>query len=296
MNNKLIFFFCLIFVFGLSITACDNPQQLTNSNVYISIQEESISEVKRVVSLTSLSADIIYRLDKTKLVGIPGSSLLKKDARFQDLVRVSERRLQPDLERIMLLKPDLVIGAEGFSDQTLSKLEELGVKTISTKVDSWLALQNTIKILAKAIAANPAPLLENCQNFIPKEIDNQATTLVLISRQPMIAPNKNSWTGDLLTQFKRNNVVANLQSGSEFSGYVTLSREKILEIDPEVIIIVDPFRQGIIEQLKKEYFWSNLQAVKSENIYTFDYYGLVNPGSLQKIKETLVKLSNLTKK
>lgn len=296
LNNKLIFFFCLTFVFGLSITACDNPQQSTNSKVSVSFQEDSVSEVKRVVSLTSLGGDIIYQLDEAKLVGISGSSLVKKDPRFQDLVRVSEGRSQPDLEKIMALKPDLVIGAEGFSDQTLSKLEELGVKTISTKVDSWLALQDTIKILAKAIAANPEPLLENYQSFIPKDIENQPTTLVLFSRQPILAPNKNSWTGDLLTQFKRNNVVADLQSGSAFSGYVTLSPEKILETDPEVIIIVDPSRQGILEQLKKESFWSNLQAVKSENIYTFDYYGLVNPGSSEKIKETLVKLSNLTEK
>ena len=34
---------------------------------------------ERVVALTSLSADIIQRLDESKLVGIPGSSLFAED-------------------------------------------------------------------------------------------------------------------------------------------------------------------------------------------------------------------------
>lgn len=280
---------------GLLITACNSPQQPidNNSSNSTTIQETPITEVNRVVALTSLSADIIYQLDATKLVGIPGSSLLRADSRFQDLVTVSEGRSQPDLEKIMALKPDLVIGAAGFSDQTLSKLEELGVQTISTKIDSWLALQDTIKTLADAISANPQPLLETYQSLIPENLEDQPSTLVLVSRQPILAPNKNSWTGDLLTQFKTTNVVADLQGSSEFSGYVTLSPEKILETDPEVIIIVDPAREGILEQLKQESFWRNLQAVKSDRIYTFDYYGLVNPGSTEKIKETLTKLSDL---
>lgn len=293
--SQLILKISLVFLLSSTINGCTNASNTTtNNNQEVISEQESISKAERVVALTSLSADIIHQLDASKLVGVAGSTLLKQDLRFQGIATVSEGRSQPDLEKIIELKPDLVVGADGFNDQTLAKLEGLGVKTISTKVDSWFALQDTIKILAEAINADPQPLLESYQTLLPKNIQSNISTLVLVSRQPILAPNKNSWTGDLLTQFKVNNVVADLQGSGEFSGYVTLSPEKILETNPEIIIIVDPAKEGILEQLKKEAFWSKLNAVKSDRVYTFDYYGLVNPGSMAKVKDTLTQLAQVT--
>lgn len=294
--SKLVLQLSLVFFFGLSINGCTNPTNTAtiNKNQEVITEQVPITKAERVVALTSLSADIIHQLDASKLVGVVGSSLLQQDPRFQNITTVSEGRSQPDLEKIMALKPDLVVGADGFSDQTLAKLEELGVKTVSTKVDSWAALQDTIIMLAGAIDADPKPLLDSYQSLLPAKLESNISTLVLVSRQPILAPNKNSWTGDLLTQFKVNNVVADLQGSGEFSGYVTLSPEKILETNPEVIIIVDPAREGILEQLKKEAFWSELNAVKGDRIYTFDYYGLVNPGTMTKVKDTLTQLAQLT--
>ncbi|WP_017651387.1 ABC transporter substrate-binding protein [Fortiea contorta] len=113
-------------------------QNQTVSNISLKSQK---AQVKKVVALTSLSADIIARLDRTKLVGITGGSLLNKDSRFKKIVRVSEGQIQPNLEKIVALKPDLVIGAEGFSNQTTEKLKQLGINTLLTKVDSWEALE-----------------------------------------------------------------------------------------------------------------------------------------------------------
>ncbi len=286
----------LIFILSLSIVACNNTStSTTNNDSSLATSTESVSQVNRVIALTSLSADIIDRLDSTKLVGVAGSRLLKADPRFQDLPVVSEGRSQPDLEKIVALKPDLVIGADGFSDATLTKLEEFGVKTISTKIDSWSGLQENIQTLAEAIDANPEPLIQEYQSLIPEDIESEHSTLVLVSQQPILAPNKDSWTGDLLTQFKTTNVVGDLQSNSQFGGYVTLSPEKVLETNPDVIIIVDPANEGILEELKNQSFWGNLDAVKNDRIYAFDYYGLVNPGSTEKIKTTLAQLSDINK-
>ncbi|MEL6929845.1 MAG: ABC transporter substrate-binding protein, partial [Cyanobacteria bacterium J06600_6] len=124
-------------------------------------------------------------------------------------------------------------------------------------------------------------------------IKSNTSTLVLVSRQPILAPNKDSWAGDLLAQFQAENLVADLQGNSEFGGYVTLSAEKVLEANPETILLVDPGRENIEEQLKSEPFWQELEATKSENVYVFEYYGLVNPGSLAKIEESCQQLSQI---
>ncbi|MGH2415850.1 MAG: ABC transporter substrate-binding protein, partial [Microcystaceae cyanobacterium] len=119
------------------------------------------------------------------------------------------------------------------------------------------------------------------------------SVLILVSRQPILAPNKKSWAGDLLTQFKAKNVAADLQGNSPVGGYITLSAEKVLQQNPEIVLIVDPAQEGLLEKFKSDPFWNQLQAIKNDRVYVFDYYGLVNPGSIDKIEETCTKLKQV---
>jgi len=298
MKNKIIKSL-LLSLSIITLTACNNPENLAlqeNQPESINSELEELNQPQRIVALTSLTADIIYQLNPDKLIAIPGSSLTRNDPRFADYPTVSEGNAPPDLEKIVALEPDLVIGAEGFSDQTLARLEEVGIKTMSTSVGSWESLSELTQDLASIMGENPQALLDNYQRWIPAQANPDISMLVLVSRQPILAPNKNSWAGDLLTQFQFKNVVADLQGSSQFGGYVTLSPEKILETDPEIIILVDPGQQGIEEQMKAESFWGNLRAVKEDNVHVFDYFGLVNPGSTVKVEETVNKLSALMEK
>ena len=255
--------------------------------------ENSIENANKVVALTSLSADIIYRLDSEKLIAIPGTRLLRGDKRFQDLPTVSEGRTPPNVEKIISLKPDLVIGANGFHDRTLSKLKELDIATQSIETDSWDSLISTTKSLAKSINANPESLLKEYSSFLENTPNSTTSTLVLVSSQPILSPNKYSWTGDLLNKLGVENITKELQGESANRGYVTLSEEKILQQNPEAILVVDPSRRGVLEQFQSKSFWKDLKATKSEKVYDFDYYGLVNPGSIDKIEETCKKIKEI---
>ncbi|MDP5337709.1 MAG: ABC transporter substrate-binding protein [Nodularia sp. (in: cyanobacteria)] len=293
MQHKKIFL-TLAIILSLLLTACNNPTSQQPVTTATSVESKTNNTAQRIVALTSLSADIIQQLDKSKLVGITGSSLLNKDRRFQDLQRVSQGQTPPNLEKIIALKPDLVIGAEGFSDQTLQQLQKLGIATFSTKVNSWDSLKELTKTLAGFIDADPTPLLNRYETFLPNDIQTSDSTLVLVSRQPILTPNKNSWAGDLLTQFKVKNLAAELQSTSPIRGYITLSAEKILEANPEIIILISPPQGGsqtaLLDSFKKESFWQNLQAAKNNQVYVFDYYGLVNAGSIDSIEKATQQL------
>jgi iron complex transport system substrate-binding protein len=243
----------------------------------------------KVVALTSLSADIIFRLDKTKLVGIPGSRLLRENAEISKITQVSEGQTPPNLEKIIALKPDLVIGATGFHDRVLEKLKELGIKTMASSITSWKSLEELTKTIATEIQADPTALIQSYQTLITPKAGKSESTLVLVSSQPILAPNKNSWAGDLLTQFQIDNVAAELQGQSPQRGYITLSAEKVLEANPKVLILVD-VGDGTIGKLKSAPFWNKLGAVTSDRVYTFDYYGLVNPGSIDSISKACNKL------
>lgn len=96
---------------------------------------------------------------------------------------------------------------------------------MNLKIDSWKSLEVITKTLAQATGADPSSLWKRYQTFIAETPVESRSTLVLASRQPLLAPNKNSWAGDLLTQFKAKNIVADLQGKSPGGWYVTLSAE-----------------------------------------------------------------------
>jgi iron complex transport system substrate-binding protein len=252
------------------------------------------TDADRIVALTSLSADLVHSLNDNALVGIPGNALLRDDARFADLPTVSEGRTEPDLEQIVALEPTLVIGAAGFHDRTLQRLEELGTPTLTTEVNSWADLRELTETLATTVEANPQPLLQRYDACLAQAPEDSPTTLVLVSRQPLLTPNKTSWAGDFLAQFNVANVAADLQGDSPFDGYITLPEEKVLDANPEVLLVVDA-GENLLEQLKAEPFWSQLKATQQDQVHSFDYFGLVNPGSLASIEQTCTQLDNLFK-
>ncbi|MEM8778333.1 MAG: ABC transporter substrate-binding protein, partial [Cyanobacteria bacterium P01_G01_bin.49] len=256
------FFLCLLVpFFTFVVISCGSSSNLENQ------PSTPVNSVKRIVALTSLSSDIIEQLDSDKLVGMVGSRIFKDEQRFQSIPRVSQGQTLPSLEKIIALKPDLVIGAKGFSDRTLNKLKELGIATLSTDINNWTAFLEITKTIANLIEADPTPLLTRYQTFLTDIPQHNLSGLVLVSRQPILAPNKNSWAGDLLTQFNLNNVAADLQGTSPVQGYVTLSAEKILQENPEILLMVDPSLEGLIKEFQGESFWGQLQATQNDHVY-----------------------------
>ncbi len=249
--------------------------------------------VRRVASLTTLTADILYRLAPDKLVGIPSGRLLEADPRFQGITRLGLGN-QPNLEQIVALQPDWVVGASGFHTALAERLQALGIPTYLTQVDSWAALEATIATLAGAVGANPDPLLREYGSLLPQELPPvRPKTLLLVGTQPILSPNRQSWAGDLLERFGADNLTAALQSQGQFRGYVTLSAERILEANPEVLLVVNPEAADPLAFFRSRPFWNQLQAVQTQRVYGFDYYGLVNPGTLEKIRAACEQLAQV---
>jgi iron complex transport system substrate-binding protein len=287
--------FCLQVCLIVTLVACattinQQPQQSIPTPAQVVPKESA----KRVVTLSTIAADIVSQLDQSKLVGMTGSSLFNNNSRFQNITRVNEGRTPLNLEKVIALKPDFVVAPMGFYVQEMEKLQQLGIATYTYNLNSWESLQQLTQTLAQSIAADPQPLLNRYQSFLANQPNQQYSTLVLVSLKPILSPNKNSWAGDLLTKFQAKNLTADLQGQSQFRGYVTLSPEKILQENPEVLILVNtPQTQSqteLLESWQKEPFWQQLQAIKNNRVYIFDYHGLVNAGSIEAIEATCKQL------
>ena len=288
-KKYLSYLFPLASFFLISCSSSSINTTFSNTNNYSGEQNNK----KRVVALTSLTADLVNRFDSKSLLAIPGSRLLKNNDQFNDKIVVSQGRNPPKIEKIISLKPDLVLGAKGFHDKALSQINGLGVKTISTEIKNW----NDLELLSNQISeyldidnTSLYSLAPDCRQS-SEELSSDSS-IVLVSSSPLLSPNKKSWAGSLLNKFNVNNLIADIQSKSGFAGYVTLSPETLLEKNPDNIILIDTGNDMKKLFLSKSYS-SNLKAVKNNNVYNFNYYGLINPGSIDSINDACKKLINL---
>ena len=254
------------------------------------VQANSFKNNIKVVALTSLTADLINTISKDSLVGIPGSSILKKSKEFDSIPIVSSGRMPPDLEKILSLKPDLVIGAKGFHDRPLSKLNSLGISTLSTSISSLDDLDNLNKKLASKLKTRTKSLKDILGSCYSKKKIKNKNLVVLVSSKPILSPNNDSWAGSLISSFKLNNLASEISNKTEFKGYVNLSPEWLLKSQPENILVIKTPGSDI-SQYESINIWNKLEAVKNNKIYTFDYYGLINAGGLNAINKACQKLS-----
>ena len=255
-------------------------------------KENNKEDNKRIISLNSLGADIVSKLDNDSLIGIPGSSLLKKQSKFSSKVIVSEGRMPPSLEKIIKLKPNLVIGSAGFHDKILDKIGKLNIETLKTDTKSINQLEILISDLSNYLNKDPSNLKESIKNCYLNKSKYRGSAVILASTKPLLSPNSNSWAGKLLDRFNFDNISKNLESKTEFKGYVNLSPEIILKTKPSKIIVIS-FPGMNQNDFSSEPILKKVLSTNNSEIITFNYYGLINPGSLKTINKACEKLSNI---
>ena len=289
------YFYLIIFLLLSSCSSFKSNKREINDNNLDLIKDKSIN---KVITLTSLSTDIVSNLSSEKLVAIPGSSLFKNNDEFVDLPRISQGRTPPNLEKIVSLKPDLVIGTKGFHDKILGRLKDINIQTVSYELSDWNSLENIINLTSTKLGINNLGKSNELINtnlkecVIANEQDKKPTVVVLASIKPILSPNSKSWAGNLLQRFGINSLTKDLDSKSEFRGYVNLSPEWLVKEDPDNLIIIQTRPEQYVDFEKSKPF-SNLNAVKSDQVYRFNYYGLINAGSLESINSACLKLRKI---
>ncbi|BAB74942.1 ABC transporter substrate-binding protein [Anabaena sp. FACHB-709] len=288
--NKHLILWAMSFLVTVNLWGCANNPNNSTATDTKQAASQPIKLATRVVALTPLGADLIYNLDKSKLLAVPAGRYtdVVAKAKFAQLPRIGGRG-NINLEKIVALKPDLVIGSETFQGQILNKLKELGINTVSHETRSWQDLKTLTEDLAGRIGADPKPILDKYQSFIAQIPENGKSVLVLVSTQPTLSPNRNSWSGDLLEKFQYKNVTGDLQANTRFQGYLTLSQEQILATNPEKIFIMESDNVNP-DDFKKLPFWNQLKATQNNQVYIFHHDGLISPTSVNTVEEVTNKL------
>jgi iron complex transport system substrate-binding protein len=194
--------------------------------------------------------------------------------------------LDPDVERILSLKPDLVIVYGTQTDLRL-QLERAGINLFSYKHGGLADVMNTIRALGARLgrtetAERVAVELENRLSAIRSRVSGRARpkTLLVFGRDALalrgiFASGGTGFVHDMLTIAGGDNVFADVKRES-----VQATTELILQRAPEAIV---EMRQSVkAEQIAAEQsVWStlaSLPAVRKKRIYILTDASLPIPG------------------
>ncbi len=237
---------------------------------------------KRVVSLAPSITEILFALGLDDyVVGVDKYS--NYPPRVVELVREGKIKVvggywNPDIEKIVELKPDLVLASAGVPShvQLLSKFKELGIKVVYLKSSSAQNVYDVfydIRLVASIFRVDERA--EKIVNSIEAKIENITSTLAKANTTPVKVlillgpPSWGLWTSGSGTFIDYIITIAGgVNIAGKYHGWIQLSYEDILSANPDVIIVtvmgLDP--KDVLSELAKTPL-NETNAFKKGNVY-----------------------------
>jgi len=228
---------------------------------------------KRIISLGPSLTKELYLLEaEDRLIGctVYAPECAKDKEKVGTVIDIN-------LEKIIKLKPDLVLATSLTNPRQVEKLRKLKIKVIVfPQAKSFQELCDQFLELAKLVGKEDKAkgiireVKEKVKSIRDKIKDLKKTKVFIqIGAKPLFTAGKNSFLNDFI-EFAGG---VNIAKDTEFGIY---SREKVLKKNPDVIIIVTMGIRGIRE---KEIWqrYKNMNAVKNKRIYIIDSYKICSP-------------------
>jgi iron complex transport system substrate-binding protein len=236
---------------------------------------------KKIISLSPSINEIIYGIgDWKNVVGVTIYSDFPPGV--EDLPTVGGW-INPNLEAVVALKPDLVIMIKDQDKIFGDKIRKLGLKTLSVESATIKDISGSIVKIGKALGRDKEAR-EVSENFRSSlEVIKTKTTnvrpkrvLFVVGRNPgtledIYVISRKSYIDQIITIVGGENVIKN----DVFS--VKISKEAILSRDPEVIIEVNHKKINKDEILKVWDALKEVSAVKNKEVYILTDTVLLHP-------------------
>jgi len=253
----------------------------------------SSSSPQRIISLGPYITEEIYLLNaQDKLVGCTIYCQRPSEAQKKEKIGTV---IQINIEKILTLKPDLVIATGLTQKKDIEKLKKLGIRVIkfsSPKNFAEICSQflELGKIVDKYdIAEKIVQEAKDRVGQIKSKTENlpKVKIFIEIGTNPLFTINNDSFVNDFIEFAGGINIAKDAKTG-------IYSREAVLKENPDVIVIAT---MGIMGKKEKKIWekYKTLEAVKNNRIYIMDAYKLCSPTPVSFV-ETLEELVNILHK
>lgn len=251
---------------------------------------------KSVATLNPGMLDILVELD----VNVTGRPTITTE--MTDEVKAIQEignPHEPSFEQIASVNPELLIVPTSFM-QYASTLEATGTKVAYLNMDSIEGIKSTIEKYGALFGKNvrAKEIVEEIDTKLAEaKVDSTLNALIVYGAPgTYLAALDNSLYGDILAKVGGNNIASNLPALEKYPSYASLSAEKIVEGNPQIIMLIthaDPkiVQEGFEKQMSEDAAWKNLDAVKNGQILILPSELFDNPGT--QIVEAIDYMKNL---
>ena len=226
------------------------------------------SGVKRIVSLAPNLTEIVFALGQ--------GDRLAGDTDFCDYPAEASQKphvggpVNPNLEQVVALKPDLVLATAINRRETVDALARIGVPVYATDPHSVADMIESVEHIGKVLEAEKTatPLAEALRERL-SSLDRRIAgitprrVLFVVWTDPLITVGRDSFIADALRRAGARSVV------DATAEWPRISFEEILRLQPEFLVFANAHAadaQRDIDSLRTRPGWRNLDAMRRGNI------------------------------
>jgi iron complex transport system substrate-binding protein len=227
---------------------------------------------QRIISLAPSVTEILFAIGLgERIVGVSSYCNYPPQALSKEKVG---GYTNPSLEKIIALKPHLVIGtADGELKPFVRKMKEMGISVYITNPQSVADVLTTIQNIGEVTSAQTAA--EEVVAAMKKKIQNvkekvqgrsRVRVLNVLAHDPLITSGRGTFVDDLISLAGGFNI-----AGQTREKHPRFSMEEVIARDPEVILLSSMTSQDpLTGQLQWWARWKEISAVRLGRIYVLD--------------------------
>jgi len=249
------------------------------------------ARIERIISLAPNLTEILYALGlEDRLVGVTNQCDYPPEARQK---RIVGDVLNPSLEEIIQLRPDVVLGTTaGNRRETADALERLGIPLYGIDPHSVEDVLASVRSLAELLGApeRGAELearLRARLAALHQRLNTVSRPRVLFAiwLDPLITVGGDTFLNDLLRRAGARSVTADIESD-----WPRLSLEVALELDPDYLVLPNTHSlKTRLADLSQRRPWDGLRAVEEGRVVWMDD-AILRPGPrIVEVIETLAR-------
>jgi iron complex transport system substrate-binding protein len=222
----------------------------------LSCRETGIKSGLRIVSLSPGMTETIFALGAERdLVGVTTYCDYPEAAR--KLPRVGDFS-HPSLERIIALKPGLVIVNRPEQNRMQFELEAFKIPVFATEAGSLEGIYRDIVELGRRIgrSSQAESLVAGMRRKIRPGGGKARSVYIELSPRPLITIGRDNFLNEMVEMAGGKNIFDDLDRS-----YPAVSQEEVIKRDPEMIIVLHP------EGIKDRIGWNRIRAVRENRIH-----------------------------
>ncbi|MCM3701636.1 ABC transporter substrate-binding protein [Paenibacillus macerans] len=261
------------------------------------------SQPQRIVVLSPQLLDLLYAVDGTAIARATstGGNEPEKAKTIEDVGGMTT----VNTEKLLSLKPDLVIGSTSFHRDLVSVLEASDIPFALFSLSTYSDLKERALLFGKLAGTEPkatealAKLEGQIGELTAKVPSGETPSFIMLNVTPssITVQRENTVGLEVAEMLQMKNVAVALEASQKSPSTAPFSLEKIVELDPDYVFILihgarEDGEQKIESDLAGQPAWASLRAVKEKRMAILPSDLLLsNPGfRLNESVEYLAKL------